>query len=86
MRPPPEEHLRKGMYGAVLVPVSLFWFAFTTYTSVHWIVSMVRPPFLRKEPQFTRVESRRLQPFLSASGSCGASRLCLCILSTLSAL
>ncbi|KAI5478283.1 MFS transporter [Pseudohyphozyma bogoriensis] len=44
-RPPPEEHLRKGMWGAVLVPLSLFWFAFTTYTSVHWSVSLVSTVF-----------------------------------------
>ncbi|GAA5969102.1 hypothetical protein JCM11641_007470 [Rhodosporidiobolus odoratus] len=40
-RPPPEEHLRKGLYGVVLCPIALFWFAFTTYTSVHWIVSLI---------------------------------------------
>ncbi|GEM06256.1 MFS transporter [Rhodotorula toruloides] len=39
-RPPPEEHLRKGLWGVCIVPISLFWFAFTTYTSVHWIVSL----------------------------------------------
>ncbi|ORY69294.1 major facilitator superfamily domain-containing protein [Leucosporidium creatinivorum] len=44
-RPPPEEHLRKGLVGAVLCPVSLFWFAFTTYTSVHWSVSEVASVF-----------------------------------------
>lgn len=41
-RPPPEEHLRKGLYGVILCPLSLFWFAFTTYHHVHWIVSLVR--------------------------------------------
>lgn len=40
-RPPPEEHLRRGMAAAVIIPVCLFWFAFTTYTSIHWSVSMV---------------------------------------------
>ncbi|GAA5967258.1 hypothetical protein JCM8115_005444 [Rhodotorula mucilaginosa] len=40
-RPPPEEHLRKGLYGVVLCPISLFWFAFTTYTSIHWIVPLL---------------------------------------------
>ncbi|BGP44550.1 hypothetical protein JCM10450v2_000364 [Rhodotorula kratochvilovae] len=40
-RPPPEEHLRKGLYGVVICPIALFWFAFTTYSSVHWIVSMI---------------------------------------------
>jgi MFS family permease len=32
-RPPPEEHLRKGLYGAIICPISLFWFAFTTYSA-----------------------------------------------------
>ncbi|KAK4706119.1 hypothetical protein P7C70_g83, partial [Phenoliferia sp. Uapishka_3] len=40
-RPPPEEHLRKGLYAAVLLPASLFWFAWTTQPSIHWSVSMV---------------------------------------------
>ncbi|GAA5997332.1 MFS transporter [Rhodotorula paludigena] len=40
-RPPPEEHLRKGLYGVILCPLSLFWFAFTTYHHVHWIVSLI---------------------------------------------
>ncbi|SCV68711.1 BQ2448_832 [Microbotryum intermedium] len=44
-RPPPEEHLRKGCWGAVLVPISLFWFAFTSYASVHWAVSQVSTIF-----------------------------------------
>lgn len=39
--PPPEEHLIKGLYGAVLCPLALFWFAFTTYPSVHWIVPII---------------------------------------------
>lgn len=44
-RPPPEEHLRKGMVGVVICPVALFWFAFTTYESVHWAVSEVASVF-----------------------------------------
>ncbi|GAA6061926.1 hypothetical protein JCM10212_001494 [Sporobolomyces blumeae] len=40
-RPPPEEQLRKGLWGAVLCPVSLFWFAWTVRPSVHWIVPMI---------------------------------------------
>ncbi|GAA5859832.1 hypothetical protein JCM1840_006476 [Sporobolomyces johnsonii] len=40
-RPPPEEHLRKGLYGVVMCPAALFWFAWTTQSSVHWIVSML---------------------------------------------
>lgn len=44
-RPPPEEHLRKGMAGAVLCPVALFWMAFTTYPNIHWMVSEVASMF-----------------------------------------
>lgn len=29
------------MVGAILVPIGLFWFAFTTYSSVHWIVPII---------------------------------------------
>lgn len=36
--PPPEIHLIIGQVGAVIMPISLFWLAFTTYPSVHWIV------------------------------------------------
>ena len=45
-RPSAEEHLRRGVVGALLIPTSLFWFAFTTYPSIHWSVSVVRLPFL----------------------------------------
>ncbi|KAF9256892.1 MFS general substrate transporter [Marasmius fiardii PR-910] len=38
---PPESHLLKGEAGAVLVPVGLFWMAFTTYPHVHWIVPII---------------------------------------------
>ncbi|GAA5922081.1 MFS transporter [Sporobolomyces koalae] len=40
-RPPPEEHLRRGIVGAVLCTISIFWFAWTAQPSVHWIVPMV---------------------------------------------
>jgi len=30
-----------GQAGAVLIPVGLFWIAFTTYRSVHWIVPII---------------------------------------------
>ncbi|KAG8773057.1 hypothetical protein FRC16_005489 [Serendipita sp. 398] len=39
--PPPEDHLLKGLYGAVICPLALFWFAFTTYPSVHWVVPII---------------------------------------------
>ena len=30
-----------GQAGGVLIPVGLFWIAFTTYPSVHWIVPII---------------------------------------------
>jgi len=33
--------LEPGMWAAIMIPVSLFWFAWTTYTSVHWAVGLV---------------------------------------------
>ena len=39
--PPPEFRLRMGQVGGVLVPVSLYWLAFSTYRSVHWIVPIL---------------------------------------------
>lgn len=30
-----------GQVGGVLIPIGLFWIAFTTYRSVHWIVPIV---------------------------------------------
>ncbi|KAM0793435.1 hypothetical protein ACM66B_000880 [Microbotryomycetes sp. NB124-2] len=44
-RPPPEEHLRKAMAAAVIIPASLFAFAWTTLPSVHWIVSEIASVF-----------------------------------------
>ncbi|KAJ6498747.1 major facilitator superfamily domain-containing protein [Mycena sanguinolenta] len=38
---PPETVLIMGQYGGVLVPLALYWFAFTTYPHVHWIVPML---------------------------------------------
>ncbi|KAJ8463171.1 hypothetical protein ONZ45_g17678 [Pleurotus djamor] len=39
--PPPEVRLIMGQVGAVLVPVGLYWLAFTTYPSIHWIVPII---------------------------------------------
>ncbi|KAI4293656.1 MFS general substrate transporter [Schizophyllum commune Loenen D] len=39
--PPPETRLIQGEVGAILVPIGLFWLAFTTYPSVHWIVPII---------------------------------------------
>ncbi|KAA1470849.1 MFS general substrate transporter [Dentipellis sp. KUC8613] len=39
--PPPELHLLLGKVGGILVPISLFWLAFTTYRHVHWIAPII---------------------------------------------
>jgi len=39
--PPPEVRLLIGMPGAILVPIGLFWIAFTTFPGVHWIVPII---------------------------------------------
>lgn len=41
----PETNLLAGKVGAVAVPISLFWLAFTTYKSVHWIVPILASTF-----------------------------------------
>ncbi|KAA8909982.1 major facilitator superfamily domain-containing protein [Sphaerosporella brunnea] len=37
----PEFRLPAGIVGGVLVPVGLFWFSWSTYKSVHWIVPIL---------------------------------------------
>lgn len=37
----PEFRLIPAMLGAVLIPVGMFWFAFTGYRSIHWIVPIL---------------------------------------------
>ncbi|KAI1766591.1 MFS general substrate transporter [Hypoxylon sp. FL1150] len=37
----PEARLTPAMIGGVLLPAGLFWFAWTTFSSVHWIVSII---------------------------------------------
>jgi MFS family permease len=37
----PEERLQSAMVGAFLLPISLFWFAWTARPSVHWIVPVL---------------------------------------------
>ncbi|CCM05653.1 uncharacterized protein FIBRA_07883 [Fibroporia radiculosa] len=39
--PPPESCLIMGQVGGVMVSVSLFWLAFTTYKAVPWIVPII---------------------------------------------
>jgi len=38
---PPEARLPPGMIGCVALPIGLFWFAWTNYTSIHWIVPII---------------------------------------------
>jgi len=38
---PPEARLPPGMVGCVALPIGLFWFAWTNYTSIHWIVCII---------------------------------------------
>ncbi|KAK5940942.1 hypothetical protein PMZ80_006219 [Knufia obscura] len=38
---PPEARLPPGMVGCVALPVGLFWFAWTNYPSIHWIVCII---------------------------------------------
>lgn len=39
-RLPPEARLPDSFYGAIALPVGLFWFAWTNYPSIHWMVSV----------------------------------------------
>ncbi|KFH40521.1 putative MFS-type transporter-like protein [Hapsidospora chrysogenum ATCC 11550] len=35
---PPEARLAGSMLGGILVPAGMFWFAWTSFTSIHWMV------------------------------------------------
>ena len=37
----PEYRLPSVMIGAVLIPIGLFWFGWTSFSSVHWIVPIM---------------------------------------------
>lgn len=37
---PPEARLTPGILGGILLPIGLFWFAWTNSPSIHWAVSM----------------------------------------------
>ncbi|KAK5553510.1 hypothetical protein LTR46_008485 [Exophiala xenobiotica] len=41
IKPPPEFRLPPAMPGAFLVPIGLFMFGWTTYSSVHWVVPII---------------------------------------------
>ncbi|KAJ7046532.1 MFS general substrate transporter [Mycena alexandri] len=44
-RAAPEARLHQAMVGGVLIPIGLFWFAFTASPSVHWLVPIVGSAF-----------------------------------------
>ena len=39
--PPPEERLYACMLGSIALPVSMFWFGWTSRASIHWIVPVL---------------------------------------------
>jgi MFS family permease len=41
----PEYRLPSGILGGILVPIGLFWFSWTTFASVHWIVPIIASGF-----------------------------------------
>ncbi len=41
----PEFRLPPAIAGAVLIPIGLFWFGWTTYSSVHWVVPIIGSAF-----------------------------------------
>ena len=41
----PEGRLQPAMIGALFLPIGLFWFAWSTYPQVHWIVSILGGAF-----------------------------------------
>jgi len=38
---PPEARLPPAQIGAVILPIGMFWFAWTNYPSIHWIVCII---------------------------------------------
>ena len=41
VKPEPEYRLPPAMFGGILVPIGLFWFGWTTYSSIHWVVPII---------------------------------------------
>lgn len=44
-KPQPELRLPPAMVGGPMLTIALFWFAWTTYASVHWIVPIIATVF-----------------------------------------
>src|SRR5699024_10315360 len=42
---PPEARLPPALVGSILLPVGLFWFAWTNGNSVHWVVPIIGSGF-----------------------------------------
>ena len=42
---PPEARLPPAIIGSVLLPIGLFWFAWTNGTDIHWVVSIIGSGF-----------------------------------------
>ncbi|KAG7419219.1 Efflux pump FUBT [Fusarium oxysporum f. sp. rapae] len=38
---PPEARLPPAILGSLAIPIGLFWFAWTNYPSIHWVVSII---------------------------------------------
>ncbi|OCT45790.1 putative transporter mfs2 [Cladophialophora carrionii] len=38
---PPESRLPPALVGAVVIPIGMFWFAWTNFPSIHWIVCII---------------------------------------------
>ncbi|CAE6429581.1 unnamed protein product, partial [Rhizoctonia solani] len=72
---PPEERLVSSFYSAILFPISLIWFAWTTYPSVHWIVPILSGiPFgLASVIGFTAVVSYMVDSYPLYAASCLAA-------------
>ncbi|CAE7091513.1 unnamed protein product [Rhizoctonia solani] len=72
---PPEERLVSSFFSAILLPVSLIWFAWTTYPSVHWIVPILSGiPFgLASVVGFTAVVAYMVDSYPLYAASCLAA-------------
>ncbi|ROW14433.1 hypothetical protein VPNG_03912 [Cytospora leucostoma] len=44
-RTPPEARLPMSVIGSLLIPIGLFWFAWTTGNNIHWIVPIIGSAF-----------------------------------------
>jgi hypothetical protein len=40
----PESRLPPSMVGCITIPIGIFWFAWTNFPSIHWIVSIAAQP------------------------------------------